>query len=381
MLPRAATGLHRCAAAQKVLITPALTNQHVRLFTWAATLLQRRRAPTLLSPAARLTTFGQYELILPPPESLTGQVLRQTRNEVPETIQRPEYDAKGHPLVFLHRPHLKTPEEITGMRASCALAKQMLDFAIGCAVPGVTTSEIDCLGVCNSGSSASTGADSVPSIQCNSHLIKPCCPEVHEKIIQSGAYPSPLGYLGFPKSICTSINNVICHGIPDARSLKDGDIVNIDITVYLNGFHGDTSATVLIGDVDEKGKKLVLATKEAMEKAISICKPGVPLNEIGRLISEYAESSGFTTCPDFSGHGIGRQFHEPPMIYHFRNSDSGVMEENMIFTIEPMLCQGGAGHVKWPDNWTAVTRDGGRSAQFEHTVLITRDGVDILTSK
>ncbi|TPX59057.1 hypothetical protein PhCBS80983_g02704 [Powellomyces hirtus] len=310
MLPRAATGLHRCAAAQKVLITPALTNQHVRLFTWAATLLQRRRAPTLLSPAARLTTFGQYELILPPPESLTGQVLRQTRNEVPETIQRPEYDAKGHPLVFLNRPHLKTPEEITGMRASCALAKQILDFAIGCAVPGVTTSEIDCLEY-----------------------------QMH------------------------------------------GDIVNIDITVYLNGFHGDTSATVLIGDVDEKGKKLVLATEEAMEKAISICKPGVPLNEIGRLISEYAESSGFTTCPDFSGHGIGRQFHEPPMIYHFRNSDSGVMEENMIFTIEPMLCQGGAGHVKWPDNWTAVTRDGGRSAQFEHTVLITRDGVDILTSK
>ncbi|KAJ3280534.1 Methionine aminopeptidase 1D, chloroplastic/mitochondrial [Borealophlyctis nickersoniae] len=163
------------------------------------------------------------------------------------------------------------------------------------------------------------------------------------------------------------------------RPLENGDIINLDITVYLDGFHGDTSATFLVGDVDPQGRDLVAATKESMDRAIAICGPGVKLNEIGRVISQYAQKMGYTTCREFCGHGIGRQFHEPPLVYHFENNDEMIMEEGMSFTIEPMLCQGKPGIVRWPDNWTVVTEDGGRSAQFEHTILITKDGAEILT--
>ncbi|TPX72681.1 hypothetical protein SpCBS45565_g00071 [Spizellomyces sp. 'palustris'] len=307
-----------------------------------------RRRVTLLPQAQRLAKFGTYELILPSPANLNGEILRQERLHVPAALPRPEYDPEtGQPTVFLSEPHLKAGEELEGVRKACKLARHILELAKTLAIVGTTTADIDRI--------------------------------VHEEIIKHGAYPSPLGYIGFPRSICTSINNVICHGIPDRRALKEGDLVNFDVTVYLDGFHGDTSETVLIGDVDEKGELLTLATKEAMEIAINVCKPGVPLNMIGKVISEYARKKGYSSSRDFCGHGIGRQFHEPPMIFHYENNDPGVMEEGMTFTIEPMLCQGTAEYVKWPDNWTVVTQDGGRSAQFEHTVLIVRDGVEILT--
>ncbi|KAJ3145857.1 Methionine aminopeptidase 1D, chloroplastic/mitochondrial [Geranomyces michiganensis] len=341
-----------------------------RLFTWTAGLLQRMR-PGPLSPAARRAAFGAYDLILPTAQALSASVLSAPRAPVPPGVPHPEYDpATGHPLVNLDRPHIKDSAEIAGMREACALARRVLDYAAGLVGVGVCTEEIDQL--------------------------------VHERIVAAGAYPSPLGYLGYPKSICTSVNNVICHGIPDARPLQDGDIVNIDITVYLNGFHGDNSATFLVGNVDENGRRLVKVTQDSLAAAIAVCAPGVPFNEIGRVVSEHASEAGLSSCPDFSGHGIGkltesinfhipqfiesrfdsvagRQFHEPPMIYHFRNTVPGKMQPGMVFTIEPMLCQGAAGHVKWPDNWTAVTRDGGRSAQFEHTILITPNGSEILT--
>ncbi|KAJ3167216.1 Methionine aminopeptidase 1D, chloroplastic/mitochondrial [Geranomyces variabilis] len=335
--------VHRRRLAASSLMLHGCRGHH-RLFTWTAGLLQRVR-PGPLSPAARRAAFGSYDLILPPPQSLSASVLSAPRLPIPASIPHPEYDRNtGHPLVNLDRPHIKDSAEIAGMRDACALARRMLDYAAGLVGIGVRTDEIDRL--------------------------------VHERIVAAGAYPSPLGYMGYPKSICTSINNVICHG----RPLQDGDIVNIDITVYLNGFHGDNSATFLVGNVDEKGQRLVSVTRDALDAAIAVCAPLVAFNEIGRVVSEHASKAGLSSCPDFSGHGIGRQFHEPPMIYHFRNTAPGIMLPGMVFTIEPMLCQGAAGHVRWPDNWTAVTKDGGRSAQFEHTILITPEGSEILTA-
>ncbi|KAG0076070.1 Methionine aminopeptidase 1D, chloroplastic/mitochondrial [Podila epicladia] len=185
--------------------------------------------------------------------------------------------------------------------------------------------------------------------------------------------------MGFPKSVCTSVSNVIAHGIPDSRPLEDGDIINIDITVYLDGYHGDTSATFLVGNVDKAGKELVERTQESLDEAIAICKPGMPLNQIGKTIQKIADRYGYSVSEQFSGHGIGKEFHCLPLIYHHDNDEEGLMEKGMIFTIEPMFCQGTAIGVQWPDKWTVTTADGGRSAQFEHTILITDDGAERLT--
>ncbi|CAO3632428.1 unnamed protein product [Cunninghamella echinulata] len=202
---------------------------------------------------------------------------------------------------------------------------------------------------------------------------------LHEAIISEGAYPSPLNYMGFPKSICTSVNNIIAHGIPNERPLENGDIINIDITVYLNGYHGDTSYTFYVGDVDERGKALVECTKECLDKAINICGPNVPYREIGKTISEYATKFGFSVSDELSGHGIGKEFHCLPLIYHHENDEIGCMAPGTVFTIEPVLCQGASVGLLYPDEWTISTIDGGRSAQFEHMVLVTEDGVEVLT--
>uniref|UniRef100_A0A453PNF1 Methionine aminopeptidase n=1 Tax=Aegilops tauschii subsp. strangulata TaxID=200361 RepID=A0A453PNF1_AEGTS len=202
---------------------------------------------------------------------------------------------------------------------------------------------------------------------------------VHQMIIDNGAYPSPLGYCGFPKSVCTSVNECICHGIPDSRPLEDGDIINIDVTVYLNGYHGDTSATFLCGDVDDEAKKLVQVTKESLDKAISICAPGVEINRIGRTIQDHADKFKYGVVQQFVGHGVGKVFHAEPAVLHFRNNEKGRMILNQTFTIEPMLTIGSTNSTIWSDDWTAVTEDGSLSAQFEHTLLITEDGVEILT--
>ena len=179
--------------------------------------------------------------------------------------------------------------------------------------------------------------------------------------------------------MCTSVNEVVCHGIPDDRPLQDGDIVNIDVSVFLDGFHGDTSRTFLVGDVDEEGRAQVAATEHVLRECIAICAPGVPFNTIGAAVSDFADANGYGTVHEFCGHGVGREFHQLPTIYHYKNSAAGTMQEGMVFTIEPMLTVGTRNFTTLSDGWTAVTDDGKRSAQFEHTVLITEDGVRVLT--
>ncbi|KAI8912716.1 peptidase M24, structural domain-containing protein [Gorgonomyces haynaldii] len=298
------------------------------------------RRNKLLSPEKRLQRFGKYELITP-------QLVKskEPTRLVPLSIKRPEY--VDGPTINLKHTHINTPDEIKGMEQAGRLAKQILSKAIQFCEPGKTTLELDEF--------------------------------VHDEIIASHAYPSPLLYNRFPRSCCTSINNVVCHGIPDDRPLRDGDIMNIDITVYLNGFHGDTSAMVQIGQVDDKGKLLCEHTKEAMDRAIEICKPGVQLKEIGQLIQKIADRHGYSVNPSFCGHGIGRYFHQPPYIIHSDNHFPGILQEGMTFTIEPIFCQGRPEFIKWPDDWTAVTSDGGRAAQYEHTILLLSDGPKILT--
>ena len=202
----------------------------------------------------------------------------------------------------------------------------------------------------------------------------------HEFLISHGAYPSTLGYRGFPKSLCTSLNEVICHGIPDDTVIADGDIVNVDITAFLNGVHGDTNATFLAGDVDEESRLLVERTHEAMMRGIRAVAPGRPLNAVGRVIESYARRFGYGVVRDFTGHGIGRTFHSGLIVPHYDDPNTDViMQPGMTFTIEPMLTLGTIDYDIWPDGWTAVTKDRKRTAQFEHTILVTDDGHEILT--
>ncbi|KAI9032282.1 peptidase M24, structural domain-containing protein [Hyaloraphidium curvatum] len=233
------------------------------------------------------------------------------------------------------------------MRNATRLAAEALQVASKMIRPGVTTDEIDSA--------------------------------VYDAIIAGKGYPSPLGYMGFPNSICTSVSNVMVHGIPDDRPLESGDLINVDVTVFHSGFHGDTSATFLVGDVDSEGRRLVEVTHEALRRAIAVCGPGTPFSLIGKTISILARKEGYTVSKSYCGHGIGRSFHELPLVYHHYNEDDGVMEEGMTFTIEPLLCQGSDAEVKWGDGWTVASQDGGRSAQFEHTVLITSDGASVMT--
>jgi len=243
---------------------------------------------------------------------------------------------------------VKTPEQIEGMRKVCKIAREVLDLAGAAAKVGVTTDEIDRI--------------------------------VHEATVERGAYPSPLNYKGYPKSCCTSVNEVICHGIPDSRPLEDGDILNIDISAYYGGFHADVNHTYLIGNVDEKYKKLVQVTKEALDKAIAIVRPGCMYRDIGQVISKYVNIHGFSVVRTYCGHGIGELFHTSPNVPHYsKNKAVGMMKPGHTFTIEPMINEGNWQDVLWPDDWTDVTKDGKRSAQFEHTLLVTETGCEVLT--
>ena len=266
--------------------------------------------------------------------------------QVPADIPRPEYVGRKHPRTG--EPDVKTPEIIERMRVAGKLAAQALE-AVGAAVaPGVTTDYLDQVG--------------------------------HDFLVSHGAYPSTLGYRGYPKSLCTSLNEVICHGIPDDTLINDGDIVNVDITAYLGGVHGDTNATFLAGDVDEESRLLVERTHEAMMRGIRAVAPGRPLNAIGRVIESYARRFGYGVVRDFTGHGIGRTFHSGLIVPHYDDPQSdAIMEPWMTFTIEPMLTLGTIDYDVWPDGWTAVTKDRRRTAQFEHTILVTEDGHEILT--
>ncbi len=273
--------------------------------------------------------------------------------EVPAQIARPEYVGR----VRADRDgfaEAKDPDTIGRMRIAGRLAAQAMAEVARHIQPGVTTDDLDQVG--------------------------------HEFLCDHGAYPSTLGYPGsgrgpaFPKSLCTSVNEVICHGIPDSTVLHDGDIVNIDITAYLDGVHGDTDATYLVGNVDEESRLLVERTQEAMLRGVRAVAPGRPLNVIGRVIESYARRYGYGVVRDFTGHGIGTAFHSGLIVPHYDDpSATTVLEPGMTFTIEPMLNLGTHEWRMWDDGWTVLTRDGRRSAQFEHTVLVTDSGVEILT--
>ncbi|GAA5045935.1 methionyl aminopeptidase [Thermocatellispora tengchongensis] len=266
--------------------------------------------------------------------------------KVPAQIERPEYVGKKSPRTG--EPDVKTPEIIERMRVAGKIAAQALAEVGRHVAPGVTTDELDRIG--------------------------------HEFLCDHGAYPSTLGYRGYPKSLCTSINEVICHGIPDDTVLQEGDIVNVDITAYIGGVHGDTDATFLVGEVDEESRLLVERTREATNRAIKAVAPGRRLNVVGRVIEAYAKRFGYGVVRDFTGHGIGTTFHSGLIVPHYDDpSLETVMVPGMTFTIEPMLTLGTIDYEIWDDGWTAVTKDRKRTAQFEHTVLVTETGHEILT--
>lgn len=270
------------------------------------------------------------------------------RRPVPAHIDRPEYMYHSGPEVIT-ASDIKTPETIEKIRKAGQIAAQALQ-AVGEAIrPGVTTDELDRIG--------------------------------HDFIISHDAYPSCLGYMGFPKSLCTSINEVICHGIPDDRPIEDGDIINVDITAYYDGVHGDTCAMFEVGTVDEESHLLIERTREAMMRGIKAVRPGREINVIGRVIESYAHRFNYGVVRDYTGHGVGEAFHSGLIVPHYDTAPahSEVMEEGMVFTIEPMLNLGGVEWEQWDDQWTVVTKDRGRSAQFEHTIVVTENGAEILT--
>ncbi|MEO7061308.1 MAG: type I methionyl aminopeptidase [Lapillicoccus sp.] len=270
------------------------------------------------------------------------------RRGVPASIPRPEYVDRPAPRPNT-APEVKDAETIAKMRVAGRIAARAMEAAAAVIAPGVTTDEIDAVG--------------------------------HAYLMDHYAYPSTLGYKGFPKSLCTSVNEVICHGIPDSRPLEDGDIVNIDLTAYVDGVHGDTDATYLCGDVDEESRLLVERTREAMMRGIRAAVPGREINVIGRVIESYARRFGYGVVREFTGHGIGTAFHSGLIVPHYDAAPAydTLIEPGMTFTIEPMLNLGGGGWEMWDDGWTVVTTDRRRSAQFEHTLLITEDGPEILT--
>ena len=269
------------------------------------------------------------------------------RRPVPASVPRPEYVDRPGPAPYTG-PEVKDAETIEAMRVAGQLAAQGLALVGEHVAPGVTTDELDRIG--------------------------------HEFLCDANAYPSTLGYRGFPKSLCTSVNEVICHGIPDARQLTDGDIVNVDITAYVGGVHGDTNATFLVGDVAEEVRLLVERTREATMRGIRAVAPGRRINVVGRVIEAYAKRFGYGVVRDFTGHGIGTAFHSGLIVPHYDDERfSEVIETGMTFTVEPMLTLGTREWDMWDDGWTIVTKDRLRTAQFEHTILVTDSGPEILT--
>ncbi|MGH3654517.1 type I methionyl aminopeptidase [Glutamicibacter sp.] len=267
---------------------------------------------------------------------------------VPKYIERPEYVGKKEPATNT-ASEIKSPEVIERIRVASRIAAQALQEVGKACQPGATTDQLDRLG--------------------------------HEFLMDHNAYPSTLGYRGFPKSLCSSLNEVICHGIPDTTVLQDGDIINIDITAFIGGVHGDNNATFLVGDVDEESRLLVERTENSLKRAIKAVMPGREINVIGRSIETYAKRFGYGVVRDFTGHGVGEAFHSGLIIPHYDAAPaySTLIEPGMVFTIEPMLTLGTVEWDMWEDDWTVTTKDKKRTAQFEHTLLVTDDGAEILT--
>ncbi|MFC6355692.1 type I methionyl aminopeptidase [Luethyella okanaganae] len=267
---------------------------------------------------------------------------------VPTDIRRPEYVGKATPARYTGSD-VYSSEAIEFIRESGRIAADAIEEAADHIRAGVTTEQLDAI--------------------------------VHEYVVEHGAYPSTLGYRGYPKSSCTSVNEVVCHGIPDETVLEDGDIVNVDVTVYKNGFHGDTNRTFIVGTADPEVALLVERTREALNRGIKAVAPGRELNVIGRAIESYARRFGYGVVRDFTGHGVGAAFHSGLIIPHYDSAPEfdTVMEAGMVFTIEPMLTLGTHEWDLWADDWTVTTKDKSMTAQFEHTLVVTERGAEVLT--
>lgn len=288
----------------------------------------------------------------PDPQRIAARVkpgrVSPTRS-VPDSIPRPPYVGNDGVPPGPRRPATpQPPEMIERMRRAGRAAREVLEALGPLVQPGVTTEELDA--------------------------------HAHDHALRLGAYPSPLGYHGYPKSVCTSVNEVICHGIPDDRPLREGDVLNVDITLYLDGVHGDTSTMFRVGEVDTDTQRLLVVTEAALAAGIDAARPGAPLRDVGRAIQHVAEGEGLGVVRTFVGHGIGTDFHAEPTVYHYDEPEATlVLEPGMTFTIEPMLNLGTWRHVMWDDGWTAVTADLQPSAQMEHTVCVTEDAPELLT--
>lgn len=289
--------------------------------------------------------------VQPPPGTLVPGTL-SPRRPVPASIARPEYVGRDAPAPFTGS-YVTDGPTLARMRVACRLAARAL-AAVGQAVaPGVTTDELDGVG--------------------------------HDFLVAAGAYPSTLGYRRFPKSLCTSVNEVVCHGIPDSTVLVEGDIVNVDITAHLVvdgvGVHGDTNATFTVGRVDEESARLVRVARECLEKGIAAVRPGRTLSVVGRVVEKHAARAGMGSVREFTGHGISTAFHSGLVVPHFDSSPEhdDVIEPGMTFTVEPMITLGARTWTRWDDGWTVVTSDRRRTAQFEHTLVVTDTGAEVLT--
>jgi len=287
----------------------------------------------IVVPARKLVAKGRVSAALP----------------VPPHIVRPPYVAEPEAVRgwWNMRIQPKSAEDAVAMRAAGKLAHATLDLAGELIKPGVTSEELEA--------------------------------ELHQFMCDGGAYPSDLLYKGFPKSVMISVNEVICHGIPDDRPMENGDLVNVDVTLYMNGFHADTARTWVCGETDDVGRRLISATKEALDAAVAACRPGAPMKVIGDAVSDIADREGFGVVKTLVGHGIGEFFHGVPQVFHTRTNDPRKMLEGTAFTIEPVLTEGSPDWITWDDGWTNATRDGGRAVQFEHTLMITADGCEVFT--
>jgi methionyl aminopeptidase len=274
------------------------------------------------------------------------EIMRPDYADHPEGLSRAEEDdyKRGSPM------RVYSAVDIAGIREACRIGREVLDIGGNAVKVGVTCDEIDRV--------------------------------VHEATIERGAYPSPLNYSGFPKSVCTSVNEVICHGIPDLRELQDGDIVNVDVSVYYNGYHGDLNETFLVGSCDQRSVELVECAYNSLGAAIAIVKPGALYRDVGEAIAKISKAAKCSIVTSYCGHGIGTLFHTSPNVPHYPgNKQKGKMEVGHIFTIEPMINLGKSKDLTWPDNWTSTTVDGLRSSQFEHTMIVTETGVELLTAR
>ncbi len=315
-------------------------------------MLQKAQPPTTLPQANDPCWCGsgrKYKRCHKPLEGRVLQGVVSARRPVPDHIVRPPYAETGVPIRWIE-PRVKSPDILERMRHAGIVAAEVLRLAGEKVAVGVTTDEIDVY--------------------------------VHDLCIERNSYPSPLNYNHFPKSVCTSVNEVICHGIPDTRALQDGDIVNIDVTTYIGGVHGDTNATFFVGNVDPASQQLVHVTEECMWHGIEAVQPGRPISDIGRAIESHAKKYRYGVVKAFIGHGIGEQFHTDIQVLHYYDERANtIMRPGMTFTIEPMITMGSWQHkMVFDDNWTAITADGRRTAQYEHTILVTDDGFDVLTA-